>query len=68
MDHLELFERTREASRKLVMLAPDVIDAVLLDLADELERQAPLLLQENGKDLERMSPDDPKYDRLQLTT
>jgi glutamate-5-semialdehyde dehydrogenase len=40
---------------------------VLLDVAKAAIEQTDYLLQENKKDLERMDPADPKYDRLTLT-
>jgi glutamate-5-semialdehyde dehydrogenase len=40
---------------------------VLTDLAKATVEQTDHLLQENKKDLERMDPADPKYDRLTLT-
>ncbi|GAC1302389.1 MAG: glutamate-5-semialdehyde dehydrogenase [Mucilaginibacter sp.] len=66
MDHTNHFENARRASRK--RLDPDVINPVLQDLAAATIAQAAYLLAENKKDLDRMDPSDPKYDRLQLTT
>jgi glutamate-5-semialdehyde dehydrogenase len=63
-----VFERVRRASRTLGLVKPDVINSVLLEIASEAEQQVDSILAENSKDLTRMSPDDPKYDRLQLTS
>jgi glutamate-5-semialdehyde dehydrogenase len=63
----EIFENTRQASRGLGLLATATVNAVLRDLAQEAIAQTPYLLAENEKDLARMSPEDPKYDRLKLT-
>jgi glutamate-5-semialdehyde dehydrogenase len=67
MEILQTFESVRAASRSLVLLSPEKVNEVLIDLADEAVRQIPFLLKENQKDLDVMSPDDPKYDRLMLT-
>lgn len=40
---------------------------ILVSLADVLEKSRERIMSENQKDLERMSPEDPKYDRLALT-
>ena len=58
---------TQAASRSLALLAPSTVHALLLDLAATTVTQTPFLLRENEKDLARMAPDDPRYDRLQLT-
>jgi glutamate-5-semialdehyde dehydrogenase len=67
MDLQPIFEQTRQASRTLGLLQPDQVNAVLHELADAAVAQTPFLLAENQKDLDRMDPADPKYDRLQLT-
>lgn len=67
MAHTQLFKDVKEASRELVKLDAATIDNLLLKLADEAERQIPHILAENKKDLDRMDPSDPKYDRLKLT-
>lgn len=61
------FENVQKASRSLGLLASEKINAVLLDLADEAVNQIQALVAENQKDLDRMDPEDPKYDRLKLT-
>ena len=65
MNLLPTFEATREASRAPASAA--TIDAVLLALADATERRTDFLLTANARDLARMAPADPRYDRLQLT-
>ena len=62
-----VFEATQKASRSLGLVTPEKINALLLDLADAAVAKTPFLLAENEKDLARMSPEDPKYDRLKLT-
>jgi glutamate-5-semialdehyde dehydrogenase len=66
--HLQdTFWATQQASRALGQVSAESIQTVLLDLAAAAVAETPFLLAENDKDLARMSPDDPKYDRLQLT-
>lgn len=55
------------ASRKLNMLEEDTVKSVLMELAKQTRANIEFILQENKKDLERMDPKDPKYDRLKLT-
>ena len=66
MGHIQYFENAVQAGRNL-SLAPAAIDTVLLDVAKAAVEQTDYLLQENKKDLDRMDPADPKYDRLTLT-
>lgn len=61
----DTFQASQRTSRALGRLPAETIAAVLLDLAAAATAEAPFLLAENEKDLARMSPDDPKYDRLQ---
>jgi glutamate-5-semialdehyde dehydrogenase len=66
MAYKQYFEDALTAARGKV-LSPAAIDKVLLDVAKAAIEQTNFLLQENKKDLERMDPADPKYDRLTLT-
>ena len=59
-------EQVREASRKLCTLSDSDINDILTDLADRIPGKAQAILEANRKDLDRMDPDDPKYDRLLL--
>jgi glutamate-5-semialdehyde dehydrogenase len=65
-DYTKYFENARLASRK-TSLTPAVINQVLEDLAIAAIAQTNHLLQENQKDLDRMDPANPNYDRLKLT-
>jgi len=56
-----------KASRKLNRISVDKINQVLEDVASAAIENAVFILQENAKDLSRMDPTDPKYDRLMLT-
>jgi glutamate-5-semialdehyde dehydrogenase len=62
-----VFEKVRDASRGLALLEVRQINKILTDLADAAVSNIPFLLDENQKDLQRMDPEDPKYDRLKLT-
>ncbi len=65
--YTELFKRALQASRKLAQLPAARINQMLLSLADAAENAAEQILIENKKDIDRMDPADPKYDRLKLT-
>ena len=67
MDLTPLFQDIRTASRDLLLVTPEKINAVLLSVADAIEKNVEMLLTANRLDLERMDKSDPKYDRLQLT-
>ncbi|ARM30617.1 glutamate-5-semialdehyde dehydrogenase [Prosthecochloris sp. HL-130-GSB] len=58
----------RSASRSLTACTDSDINTLLLDLADRIPSRSKAILEANRKDLERMSPEDPKYDRLLLST
>ena len=61
------FQQVKQAARKALRLDTDTINRVLRAVADEAERHTEHILSENLRDLDRMDPQDPKYDRLQLT-
>ena len=56
-----------EASRLLVKLNDEEIGAILNEVADLAIEETPYILAENQKDLDRMDPTNPKYDRLLLS-
>ena len=60
-------QAVREASISLACADDESISRLLKALADSIEAHCDFLLEENRKDLARMSPEDPKYDRLQLS-
>lgn len=64
----EIFSEVKTASRKIALLSDDKRNEVLRAVADAIITSQESLLQANAKDLERMSPENPLYDRLQLTT
>ena len=63
----ELLEKAKNASEQLKMLSPDVINKILLDIADLCDSNQSFLLKENEKDLALMNKKNPLYDRLKLT-
>jgi len=65
-DYSVYFKNALAAGQKLNP-APALINKVLEDLAAAAITQTEYLLAENQKDLDRMDPADPKYDRLKLT-
>lgn len=68
MKILPQLEKTLKASRLLNLVDDNLICKVLYDLADEAEKQTANIIEENSKDLARMDVNDPKYDRLKLTS
>lgn len=64
----ELLQQTAAASRSLITLNDAALNRILLDTANELINRQAEVLAENEKDLSRMDPANPKYDRLKLTT
>lgn len=67
MDIRTLLKETVLASRSLISYSDSKINAILEETARELIRRSDYLVAENAKDLVRMDPDNPKYDRLKLT-
>lgn len=61
------FKAVAKASRKLALVKDSVINKLLLDLSEAAIENTANILEENKKDLSRMSESDPKYDRLKLT-
>ncbi len=66
MNYTAYFENALLAGRK-TSLTPAIINRVLEDLADATIAQTDALILENKKDLDRMDPANPNYDRLKLT-
>lgn len=55
------------ASRKLNLVEAETVKEILIELANQARKNSSFILTENQRDLERMDPQDPKYDRLKLT-
>ena len=67
MDCTPLFRIAKKASQELNVLDRDVIDKILLKIADAAIENTKYILTENRKDLALMDESDPRYDRLKLT-
>ncbi|MBP3712684.1 MAG: glutamate-5-semialdehyde dehydrogenase [Bacteroidaceae bacterium] len=63
----EVFQKAKEASRKLMLLSDDERNDILLRVADRAEASIDRLLAANALDLQKLEPSDPLYDRLLLT-
>ena len=63
----QIFAAVQDASRELLSLSDKEINQILQAVADAALAQSDFILAENRKDLDRMSPQDPKFDRLKLT-
>ena len=55
------------ASRKLNLVDEEKVKEVLLELAGKARKNSRFIIAENQRDLDRMDPLDPKFDRLKLT-
>ncbi len=64
---LPALDKVRQASRRLLQLSESDIAKILRDLAAQAVENTAILLTENQRDLDRMDPNDPKYDRLLLS-
>lgn len=64
----ESLERARRAGERLALLGDAKVSVLIGAMADEIIGQRDFILAENRKDLERMGRDNPKYDRLELTS
>ncbi|MDR2844168.1 MAG: glutamate-5-semialdehyde dehydrogenase, partial [Candidatus Symbiothrix sp.] len=67
MELSALFNAASQAGRDLNLLSDAQMQEALNAIADAVVAQTSCILSENQKDLERMDPADPKYDRLVLT-
>lgn len=62
-----IFAEAREASLAVARLGDSAIARLLCTVADAVDAEAETVLAANRDDCSRMSPDNPKYDRLLLT-
>jgi len=62
-----LLQATQQAAAAVRRLSTDQKTALINRLADVLAAQAEPIVAENSRDLDRMDPNDPKFDRLKLT-
>ena len=63
----ESLKKTKAASRLLATIADDKRNEILLAVADAIIANKQTILEANAKDLAKMDPKNPLYDRLQLT-
>ncbi len=63
----ELFERVKEASRRMVCMSDETRCDVLRSLAARTRESVEMLLEANASDLAKMEKTNPLYDRLLLT-
>ena len=63
----ETFKRVKDASRELALIDDHQKNNILNNVADAILSHQDELLKANAKDLARMEPTNPLYDRLQLT-
>lgn len=64
--HQNTFRLVSEAKKSLNLIEESQINAILEAIAVEAESKMHYILSENLKDLQRMDPSNPKYDRLLL--
>ena len=64
----QLFENTKAASRTLAAISDDRRNEILLAVATAIISPKERILSANSRDLARMEPSNPLYDRLQLTS
>ncbi|MGY5353061.1 glutamate-5-semialdehyde dehydrogenase [Wenyingzhuangia sp. IMCC45533] len=62
----QTFQNSRNASRTLIELSNELIDKILIEIAEKAIACTTAILEANQKDLDRMDINDPKYDRLLL--
>lgn len=62
-----IFKGVRSASKNLLKLSEQRINDILFAVADAAVAQQAVILAANAVDLAKMSPEDPRYDRLRLT-
>lgn len=65
-NHQRKFKLISEVSKTLNLLEEEQINTILRAIAAEAEAKMHYILTENQKDLQRMDPSNPKYDRLLL--
>ena len=68
MELIETFKRVKTASKTLALLSDDMRNDILNAVADAIIDYQERILAANEKDLAKMDPKNPLYDRLQLTS
>ena len=67
MELIVTFKKAKAASRSLALISEDLRNQILLAVADAIVDLQERILSSNEKDLAKMDPKNPLYDRLQLT-
>ena len=67
MEYNDIFKRVKTASTAVLKLGAEQVNKILLAVADAAVERSADILAANEEDLQKMSPDDPRYDRLRLT-
>lgn len=67
MNLINTFQSVKDASIDLALLDNDTINNILNAVADKAIAETDAILEANAKDLSRMDPENPMYDRLKLT-
>jgi len=67
MELIETFKKAKVASRSLALISEDLRNQILQAVADAIIDYQERILSANEKDLAKMDPKNPLYDRLQLT-
>ena len=67
MELIETFKKAKAASRSLALISEDLRNQILLAVADAIVNNKERILAANERDLAKMDPKNPLYDRLQLT-
>lgn len=67
MSNIDIFKKVQKASAELNLLSESKINEILRALADAAENNCAEILAANEKDLAKMDPANPMYDRLKLT-
>ncbi len=62
-----VFQNVRDASFQMHTLSDHSVNQILNDVAATTIERSRFILAENEKDLAKMSPENPRYDRLKLT-
>lgn len=63
----DIFQSVKNASIELALINNDTINKILNAVADKAVAETETILAANAKDLSRMDPANPMYDRLKLT-
>jgi len=67
-DYQNIFQQVQRARKSLNLLNDSSINEILNAIGDAVLIEKDFILSENKKDLDRMDINDPKYDRLKLTS